>query len=63
MRGYFDTLAHACRKTDRELTALARRLIDDEKAEQQRYDAETDHGTRSDRQAVWTDEVARRLGR
>lgn len=63
MRGYFNALADACRKTDRELTALARRLIDDEKTEQQRYDAETDHGIRSDRQAVWTDEVARRLGR
>jgi predicted secreted Zn-dependent protease len=63
MRGYFDGLADACRKSDRELTALARRLIEEEKAEQQRYDAETDHGIRSDRQAGWTDDVARRLGR
>ena len=58
---YFEMLAGACRKTDQELTALARRLIEEEKAEQRRYDVETDHGLRLDKQAAWTDEVARRL--
>jgi hypothetical protein len=62
MRRYFGALADACRKTDRELTDLARRLIQAEKAEQQRYDAETDHGLRSDQQGAWTAEVARQLG-
>jgi len=61
MRGYFRTLAGACGKTDEELRALAGQLIQAEKAEQRRYDAETDHGQRSERQAAWTDEVARRL--
>lgn len=63
MARYFAALANACRKTDDELTNLAGLLIQDEKAEQQRYDAETDHGLRSDKQAEWTAEVARQLGR
>lgn len=63
MARYFAALANACRKTDDELTNLAGLLIQDEKAEQQRYDSETDHGLRSERQAAWTVEVARRLGR
>jgi hypothetical protein len=61
MGRYFGALAEACRKTDPELTNLAGRLIQEEKAEQQRYDAETNHGLRPDRQAAWTAEVARRL--
>ena len=61
MRRYFDDLAGACRKTDRELTQLAGRLITDEKAEQQRYDAETNHGLRSEDQAAWNADVARQL--
>jgi uncharacterized protein DUF922 len=63
MRRYFGALADACRKTDQELTRLAGRLIAEEKAEQQRYDAETNHGLRSDEQAAWTADVARQLGR
>jgi len=59
----FGALAGACRKTDPELTALVRRLVGEEKTEQQRYDAETNHGLLPDRQAAWTAEVARRLGR
>jgi uncharacterized protein DUF922 len=61
MRQYFNALPDACRKTDGELTALARRLLQEEKAEQQRYDAETGHGLRAAQQATWTREVARRL--
>lgn len=61
MRRYFAALANACRKTDQQLTDLAGQLINAEKAEQQRYDGETDHGLRPDRQAAWTAEVARRL--
>ena len=62
MRRYFSGLAGACRKTDTELTHLVSRLIDEEKAEQQRYDAETNHGLRPERQAAWNAEVARRIG-
>jgi len=61
MRQSFNALPDACRKTDPELTALARRLLQDEKAEQQRYDAETGHGLRAAEQATWSRDVARRL--
>ena len=61
MRRYFDSLANACRKTDSELSELAGRLMQEEKAEQQRYDAETNHGLRSEAQAAWNAEVARQL--
>jgi Bacterial protein of unknown function (DUF922) len=61
MRQYFTALPHACRKTDQELTALARRLLQEEKAEQQRYDTETGHGLRAAPQAAWSREVTRRL--
>jgi len=61
MRQYFNAVPDACRKTDRELTALARRLLQDEKAEQQRYDAQTGHGLRAAEQATWSRDVARRL--
>src|SRR5262249_52005553 len=61
MRRYFDALVAACRKTDPELTEVAGRLIEEEQAQQRLYDAETNHGLRSDRQATWTAEVARQL--
>jgi hypothetical protein len=61
MRRYFATLAGACAKTDSELSNLAGRLIQEEKAEQERYDAETNHGLRPESQAAWNAEVARRL--
>ena len=61
MRQYFNVLPDACRKTDRELSVVARRLLQDEKEEQQRYDAETGHGLRAAEQATWSREVARRL--
>ena len=61
IRQYFKALPDACRKTDGQLTELARRLLQEEKAEQQRYDAETGHGLRAPEQATWSREVARRL--
>lgn len=61
MRQYFKAIPDACRKTDRELTALARRLLEEEKAEQRRYDAETGHGLRTAEQATWSRDVTRRL--
>jgi hypothetical protein len=62
MRQYFSALRDACSKTDAELTALARALLQEEKAEQRRYDAETGHGLHAAEQARWSREVARRLG-
>jgi len=60
-RGYRD-LARPCARTDAELSALAQRLALEEKAEQRRYDAETNHGLLAEQQAAWSRDVARRLG-
>ena len=61
MRRSFANLTGACRRRDGELTGLARRLLDEEKAEQRRYDGETNHGLDSAQQAAWNQAVARRL--
>lgn len=61
MRLALGDLARPCAKTDAELNALAQRLVQEEKAEQRRYDAETNHGLLADQQAAWSRDVARRL--
>ena len=61
MQRAFGDLARPCAKTDAELSALAQRLAQEEKAEQRRYDAETDHGLLADQQGAWNRDVARRL--
>jgi len=61
MRRAFADLARPCAKTDAELRALVQRLAQEEKAEQRRYDDETDHGLLADQQSAWSREVARRL--
>lgn len=63
MRQEFRDLSRPCAKTDAELRALAQRLAQEEKAEQRRYDDETNHGLLTDQQAAWSRDVARRLGR
>ncbi len=62
MRRAFGDLVRPCSLTDRELSALAERLSQEEKAEQRRYDSETNHGLLADKQAGWSAEVTRRLG-
>ena len=62
MRQAYADLARPCARPDAELSGLARRLARDEKAEQTRYDTETNHGLLADRQAAWSRDVARRLG-
>ena len=57
----FRDLSRPCAKADEELNALARRLAQEEKAEQRRYDAETNHGLLTDQQAAWSRDVAGRL--
>lgn len=54
MRLAFADLAGACRKTDAELGALADRVGREEKEEQRRYDAETNHGLLAAQQEAWT---------
>jgi hypothetical protein len=61
MREVFRNLVAPCRKTDAELGALTDRLGEEEKAEQRRYDADTNHGLLAARQAAWTLETRRRL--
>jgi hypothetical protein len=61
MRQVFGDLAGPCRKTDAELTALAQRLAQEEKAEQRRYDAETNHGLLAAPQAAWSLRTGRRV--
>ena len=61
MRRAFGDLARPCSKTDAELTALAQRLAQAEKAEQRRYDAATNHGLLAAQQAAWTLQTQRRL--
>lgn len=61
MRRAFGDLARPCAQTDAALNAMAQRLAQEEKAEQRRYDDETDHGLLAERQAAWIRDVARRL--
>ena len=61
MRRTFRELARPCAKSDGQLSALAQRLADEEKAEQRRYDAETKHGLLAAQQAAWTLQTRRRL--
>lgn len=61
IRRAFAALTQPCGQPDGELGALAQRLAQEEKAEQRRYDAETNHGLRASQQAAWSRAVARRL--
>jgi uncharacterized protein DUF922 len=61
MRRAFRGLEQPCSMSDGDLSSLAQRLIQAEKAEQRRYDAETNHGLRASQQAAWSAAVARRL--
>ena len=61
MRQVFGELAGPCRKTDAALTALARRLAQEEETEQRRYDTETNHGLLAAQQAAWSLQTRRRL--
>lgn len=61
MRRYFAELMAPCRVSSGELEAMAERLVRDEKAAQDQYDAETDHGRTATQQARWNKEVADQL--
>lgn len=61
MRRAFRGLTQPCVMSDGALSGMVQRLIQAEKAEQRRYDAETNHGLRASQQAAWTAAVARRL--
>ena len=61
MRRAFRGLERPCSMSDGALSGTVQRLIQAEKAEQRRYDAETNHGLRASQQAAWSVAVARRL--
>jgi len=61
MRRAFRELERPCAQSDGDLSELAERLAQNEKAEQRRYDAETDHGLRGGPQASWSLQTRRRL--
>jgi len=61
MRRLFRELADPCARSDRDLTAAAEHLLDEERATQRRYDAETGHGLRRREQAAWEAEIGRQL--
>jgi hypothetical protein len=61
MRQVFGDLAGPCRRADAELAALAQRIAEEEKAEQRRYDVETNHGLLAVPQAAWSSQTRRRL--
>jgi len=61
IRRAFAALTHPCGQPDGELSALAQRLAQAEKAEQRRYDAETNHGLIAVKQAAWSLQTRRRL--
>jgi len=61
MRRHFRELAEPCAQSDADLAAGAVRLLDEEKAMQRRYDAETAHGLRRTQQAAWETEIRRQL--
>jgi hypothetical protein len=50
-----------CAQSDADLSAAAQRLLEEEKAMQRRYDAETAHGLRRREQAAWETEIRRQL--
>jgi len=61
MRRTFRELDRPCAQSDGDLSELAERLAQNEKAEQRRYDSETEHGLRAGPQASWTLQTRRRL--
>ena len=61
MRRAFGELDRPCSKTEAEMRSFVRDLTEAEKAEQRRYDAETDHGLLDQPQSSWTLQVQRRL--
>lgn len=61
LRRYYAELIAPCRSTTNDLAAAAERIGRDEKAAQDRYDSETDHGRNAKEQAFWDKEVEAQL--
>jgi len=61
MRQRFARLARPCARSDDQLGLEARRILDEERAFQRRYDAETGHGLERREQTAWEAEMRRQL--
>jgi hypothetical protein len=61
LRRRMAALPSPCTLKDGELGALVHQHIEEEKAAQRRYDEETDHSLRTERQEAWERQVARWL--
>jgi hypothetical protein len=58
IRRYYAELAAPCRLSTSDLAEAAKRMERDEKAAQEQYDAESDHGRNATQQARWEKTVA-----
>ena len=61
MRRRFAGFARPCAMSDDQLGFEARRILDEERTFQRRYDAETGHGLERREQAAWEAEIRRQL--
>ena len=61
MRRHFAELIAPCRVSTDDLSDIAERMVKEENAAQQQYDAETDHSRIAAEQARWDKEVASQL--
>jgi hypothetical protein len=61
IRKRFDDLTTPCALNDSELGAMARQLVEEERATQRRYDAETRHSLIEARQTDWENQIRRWL--
>ncbi len=61
MRKQFSGMTRPCAESDAGMKAVARRLVDEERRTQQRYDKESNHGLIEARQTDWNVEVTMML--
>jgi len=61
MRRYFAEMLSPCQASTEQIQSLADRFIRDERATQERYDAETNHSREAARQSSWDKDVASQL--
>ena len=61
LRKELGSVSRPCAQSDAALKAIARRIVDEERRTQQRYDSESNHGLIENRQADWNFEVAKML--
>ena len=61
MRRYFAEMLSPCQASTEQIESAAGRFVRDERATQERYDAETNHSRDNARQGAWDKDVAQQL--